>query len=68
MKALILVDVQNDFVTGPLGTKEAQAAIPNIKKLIKDMTDEAGGQETACLPLRLQYPRLGDCQRGRRHD
>ena len=42
MKALILVDVQNDFVTGPLGTKEAQAAIPNIKKLIKDMTDEDG--------------------------
>lgn len=42
MKALIVVDAQNDFVTGPLGTKEAQAAIPNIKKLIKDMTDEDG--------------------------
>lgn len=40
MKALIVVDAQNDFVTGPLGTKEAQAAIPNIKKLIKEMTDE----------------------------
>jgi nicotinamidase-related amidase len=42
MKALIVVDAQNDFVTGPLGTKEAQAAIPNIKKLIRDMTDEDG--------------------------
>lgn len=40
MKALIVVDVQNDFVTGPLGTKEAQAAIPNIKELIRQFNNE----------------------------
>lgn len=34
MKTLIVVDVQNDFVTGSLGTPEAQAIIPNIKKKI----------------------------------
>lgn len=39
MKALIVVDVQNDFVTGTLGTKEAQAAIPNVKKLIQEMSN-----------------------------
>lgn len=60
-RTLILVDVQNDFVTGPLGTKEAQAAIPNIKKLIKDMTDEDGDtlripttRETILIPWRAR--------------
>lgn len=30
-KALIIVDVQNDFTTGPLGSREARAAIPFIE-------------------------------------
>lgn len=29
-KALIVVDMQNDFITGSLGTKEAQAIVPNV--------------------------------------
>lgn len=33
---LIVVDMQNDFVTGPLGTKEAQAIVPNVKRKIKE--------------------------------
>ena len=28
MKYLIVVDMQNDFVTGPLGTREARAIVP----------------------------------------
>ncbi len=35
MKVLFVIDVQNDFVTGPLGTKEAQAAVYNIRDKIK---------------------------------
>ena len=31
-KALIIVDMQNDFVTGCLGTNEAQEVIPKIKE------------------------------------
>ena len=31
-KVLIVIDVQNDFVTGVLGTPEAQAIIPNVKE------------------------------------
>ena len=31
MKVLIIVDMQNDFVTGALGTPEAQAIVGNIK-------------------------------------
>jgi len=35
MKILLVVDVQNDFVTGSLGTAEAQAIIPAVKEKIK---------------------------------
>ena len=36
MKILIVVDVQNDFRTGVLGTPEAQAAIPAIKEKVAE--------------------------------
>lgn len=32
---LIVVDMQNDFVTGPLGTKEARAILPAAVKKVK---------------------------------
>lgn len=35
-KTLIVIDMQNDFVSGPLGTKEAQAIVPNVKKKIEE--------------------------------
>lgn len=35
MKLLIVIDVQNDFITGPLGSKEAQHIIPLIKERIE---------------------------------
>ena len=35
-KVLIVVDVQNDFVDGALGTKEAQAIISNVAKKITE--------------------------------
>lgn len=37
---LIVVDMQNDFVTGALGTPEAQAIVPKIVKKIKDWKGE----------------------------
>lgn len=36
MKALIIVDMQNDFITGSLGTKEAQEIVQNVKKKIEE--------------------------------
>ena len=33
---LAVIDMQNDFVTGSLGTKEAQAIVPNVKDKISD--------------------------------
>lgn len=37
-KFLIVVDMQKDFVDGSLGTKEAQAIVPNVVKKIKEFT------------------------------
>ena len=36
MKTLIVVDMQNDFIDGSLGTKEAQAIVPKVKKKIEE--------------------------------
>ena len=30
-RVLIVIDMQNDFVTGALGSKEAQAIVPRLK-------------------------------------
>ncbi len=35
-KTLIVVDMQNDFIDGALGTKEAQAIVPNVKKKVEE--------------------------------
>lgn len=35
-KVLIVVDMQNDFIDGALGTAEAVAIVPNVKKKIED--------------------------------
>lgn len=39
MKTLIVIDVQNDFITGALGSKEAVNILPNIKKKIEAYID-----------------------------
>ena len=35
-KTLIVVDMQNDFISGSLGSKEAQAIVPNVQKKIAE--------------------------------
>lgn len=36
MKVLVVVDMQNDFIDGALGTKEAVAIVPSVKKKIQE--------------------------------
>ena len=36
MKVLVVVDMQNDFITGSLGTPEAVAIVPNVNKKIEE--------------------------------
>ena len=38
-KVLIVIDMQNDFVTGSLGSKEAQAIVPKVKAKIREYAD-----------------------------
>ncbi len=35
-KTLIVIDMQNDFIDGSLGTKEAQAIVPAVKRKIEE--------------------------------
>lgn len=40
-KILILIDVQNDFITGSLANEEAQKKVPNIVKKIREFKGDA---------------------------
>lgn len=40
MKVLVIVDMQNDFITGPLGSPEAVKAKDNLTKYLKDFDME----------------------------
>ena len=39
MKALIVVDMQNDFVTGSLGSEQAQAIVSNVKQKVAEFEE-----------------------------
>ena len=39
-KALIIIDMQKDFVTGPLGTAEAREMLPRLVKKLEDIVEE----------------------------
>ena len=39
-KVLVVVDMQNDFITGVLGTEEAKAITPNVAQYIRDHADK----------------------------
>lgn len=62
-KILLVIDMQNDFIDGALGTKEAVAIVPNVIKRIKEFdgsvfftrdtheTDYLNTQEGRNLPV-----------------
>ena len=39
-KLLVVIDMQNDFIDGALGTKEAQAIVPNVKAKIEEYKNQ----------------------------
>jgi len=43
MKLLVIVDMQKDFITGSLGTKEAQAIVPKVLEKIEKYIEEDWG-------------------------
>lgn len=42
MKTLIVIDMQNDFINGPLGTPEARAIVPKVKDKINEYRKSGG--------------------------
>ena len=43
MKVLVVVDMQNDFIDGALGTKEAEAIVPKVVKKIQNFEIQDNG-------------------------
>lgn len=41
MKLLVVVDMQNDFIDGALGTPEAQAIVLNVKRKIEEYANKS---------------------------
>ena len=40
MRAVVMIDMQNDFITGPLGTPEAEKALANVVAGLTDFADK----------------------------
>ena len=72
---LIVVDMQNDFIDGALGTKEAAAIVPKVKEKIssfrgpgdihpghpsRKLYGDPGGQKSPGAPLHPGHRRLAD--------
>lgn len=45
-RVLIVIDMQNDFITGPLGSSEAQAIVPKVVKKMHEYHER--GDEIFC--------------------
>ena len=48
MKLLIVVDMQKDFIDGALGSPEAQAIVPSVKKMIEEYQAARPRKERIC--------------------
>lgn len=43
-KIIVVVDMQNDFIDGSLGTKEAQEMLPRLKEKLQQVTDSQSAE------------------------
>ena len=75
-KALIVIDMQYDFIDGSLGTNEAQNILPNVNDLIdkkdydnlfftrdthyENYLDTQEGKKFTCKTLYKKYTRMAD--------
>lgn len=59
-KALVVVDMQNDFIDGALGTKEAQGIVSNVVNLIR------GWHDPIFVTYDTHYDNYAETQEGRK--
>ena len=50
-KYLIVIDMQNDFIDGALGTPEAQAIVPKVKEKIERAKENGDNKRGVFAPL-----------------
>lgn len=62
MKTLIVVDMQHDFIDGPLGTPEARAIVPKVQKRIEEYV--AAG-DNVIFTRDTHYENYADTQEGK---
>ena len=59
-KLLIVIDMQNDFIDGSLGTKEAEAIVPAVKEKIRSYP-----KEDVLATMDTHFPDYPETQEGR---
>ena len=62
MRTLIVIDMQHDFIDGPLGTAEARAIVPNVQKRIEEYV--ASG-DNIIFTRDTHYENYAETQEGR---
>lgn len=66
-KLLVVVDMQNDFVTGSLGTKEAEAIVPQVVlKVKKFMEISVGSENRVAFTRDTHFENYLETQEGRK--
>ena len=68
MKVLVVVDMQNDFIDGALGTKEAQAVLPRVVEKVRiypgypreRLSSDSGGTQASGGALHPPKPGMGN--------
>ena len=63
MKTLIVIDMQHDFIDGPLGTAEARAIVPKVQNKIEEYV--ASG-DNIIFTRDTHYENYAETQEGRR--
>lgn len=65
MKVIVLVDLQNDFVSGALGSPEAQAIIPNVCERVIKIAQESSEAPLVLYTKDTHYENYLDTQEGK---
>ena len=61
MRILMVIDTQNDFITGALGNKECEATVPKIVEVIK-----SGKYDSAILTMDTHTENYLNTQEGKK--
>lgn len=62
MKVLVVVDMQNDFIDGTLGTPEAQAIVPKVIEKIEEFDGKFCGHKTPILMITSKRKKEDCCR------